>query len=394
MAKIAILGFGTVGSGVYEVFKNTPSITKRAGEEIGIKYILDIRDFSSHPDAALFTKDFSRVVNDSEVSVIAEVIGGIEPAYSFTKSALSAGKSVVTSNKELVARHGAELLALAKENGVHYLFEASVGGGIPLIRPMHRCLAANDIMKIRGIVNGTTNYILTKMIKEGSSFDDTLKNAQQLGYAESNPAADIEGIDACRKIAILSSLVSGSWVNPDEIYTKGITDTDLDDVKYAEAMGCSIKLIASADIDGEQVSAMVCPMLIPLSHPLSAVEDVFNAAFLTGSSVGDIMLYGSGAGKLPTASAVAGDIIEIIRGISENARIMWKQSAAHVTPLSETSSSVLIRAKEGFEIEGATPVDAGIPGESGFLLDSVSEEKLAALSADKHFIKLIRRIDV
>ncbi len=394
MAKVAILGFGTVGSGVYEVIKNTPSITARTGESVEVKYILDIRDFSDHPDAKLFTKNFDDILADGEVSVVAEVIGGVNPAYNFTKSALMAGKSVVTSNKELVATHGAELLKIAKENGVHYLFEASVGGGIPLIRPMQHCLAGNDITKIMGIVNGTTNYILTKMIKEGSSFAATLAKAQELGYAESNPAADIEGIDACRKIAILSSMVSGREVNPDEISTEGITNIDLYDVQYANALDCSLKLIAYADIDGEKVFARVSPMLIPVSHPLSSVEGVFNAAYLTGSSVGDVMLYGSGAGKLPTASAVVGDIIEIVRGISENARTMWVASSGNITPIEETSSSALIRAKADFEIEGARRIDVGIEGEAGFLLDNASEATLAALSRRDGFIKLIRRMEV
>ena len=312
MINVAILGYGTVGSGVHEVLnKNAKGIEKKAGDKIVVKYILDIRDFSAHPDAKLFVKDFDVILNDEDVKIVAEVIGGIKPAYEFTKAALLAGKSVVTSNKELVATKGYELLKIAKEKNVSYLFEASVGGGIPIIRPMHQCLAANEIEEITGILNGTTNYILTKMINENQNFADVLKDAQQKGYAESNPDADILGNDACRKIAILSSLAFSKQVDPEKIYTQGITEISLEDVEYAKAMSSVIKLLGRSKINEDNtVSVMVSPCIIKNTHPLANVDDVFNGILLKGDSIGDVMFYGRGAGKLPTASAVVADIID------------------------------------------------------------------------------------
>jgi homoserine dehydrogenase len=312
MINVAILGYGTVGSGVHEVLKkNFKSIEKKAGDKIAVKYILDIRDFSNNPDAHLFVKDFDVILNDKDVKIIAEVIGGIKPAYEFTKAALLCGKSVVTSNKELVATKGYELLKIAKEKNVSYLFEASVGGGIPIIRPMHQCLAANEIEEITGILNGTTNYILTKMINENQNFVDVLKDAQNKGYAESNPDADILGHDACRKIAILSSLAFSKQVDPNKIYTEGITEISLDDVEYAKAMSGVIKLLGRSKLnEDETVSVMVSPCIIKNTHPLANVDDVFNGILLKGDSIGDVMFYGRGAGKLPTASAVVADIID------------------------------------------------------------------------------------
>ncbi|MBR2742129.1 MAG: homoserine dehydrogenase [Clostridia bacterium] len=316
MINVAILGYGTVGSGVYEVLtKNAESIKKKAGDEIRVKYILDIRDFSDAPNAHLFTKDFNVILNDPEVSIVAEVIGGIRPSYDFTKAALLAGKSVVTSNKELVANKGYELLKIAKEKGISYLFEASVGGGIPIIRPMHQCLAANEIEEITGILNGTTNYILTKMINERLSFDEVLKDAQKKGYAEANPDADVLGIDACRKIAILSSLAFSMQVSPDKIHTEGITGISLTDVEYAKATSSVIKLLGRSVLNSDgTVSAMVAPFIIASSNPLANVDDVFNAILVKGDSIGDVMFYGRGAGKLPTASAVVADIIDASKG--------------------------------------------------------------------------------
>ncbi len=311
MAKIAILGFGTVGSGVYEVLTtNAEGIEKRAGQAIEPAYIVDIREFPGHPAEKLFTKNFEDILNDKEVTVVAEVIGGATVAYEFTKKALRAGKSVVTSNKELVATHGAELLKLAEENGVTYLFEASVGGGIPIIHPLHQCLTANEITEIFGILNGTTNYILTRMIKDGQSFEEALKKAQELGYAEANPAADVEGIDACRKIAILADLAFGKEMNPDKISTEGITKITSRDVAAAEKLGCVIKLIGYCRKEDDRVYARVSPMVVPCESALSGVDDVFNAILVRGNAIGDAMFYGKGAGKLPTASAVVADIID------------------------------------------------------------------------------------
>ncbi len=347
MSKVAILGFGTVGSGVYEVLRtNANSIKRKSGKEIDIKYILDIRDFDDHPEKNLFTKNFDDIINDAEVETVVEVIGGIKPAYDFTKRALASGKNVVTSNKELVATHGNELLLLAKENGVKYLFEASVGGGIPIIRPLSKCLAANEISEIAGILNGTTNYILTQMVKNGMDFDVALKNAQAKGYAEANPAADIEGMDACRKIAILSSLAYGKQVDCDTISVEGITNLSLADVELADMAGYTIKLIGHSKKIGEKIEIWVSPMLIAKDHSLAGVDDVFNAIMVKGNAIGDVMFYGRGAGKLPTASAVAADIIDIAVMDSTSDTILWDESSDdYVIDINETQCAYFVKAK-------------------------------------------------
>ncbi len=326
MAKIAIMGYGTVGGGVYDIVKkNAASLKNHAnGEEVTVKHILDIRDFPDHPERALFTKEFDEILNDSEVSVVAEVMGGLHPAYEFTKQLLLAGKSVVTSNKELVATYGTELLHIAEDKGVNYFFEASVGGGIPIIRPIHQCLTANNIERIAGILNGTTNYILNEMIKNGKDFDTALADAQALGYAERNPAADIEGHDACRKIAILASLATGKFIDYKNIPTEGITHITLDDVQYARAINSVIKLIGYAEFKDGMVYAEVSPMIIPCDSPLAGVDGVFNAILVTGDCVGDVMFYGKGAGKLPTASAVVADIIDAVKHYKHSKRIDWE----------------------------------------------------------------------
>ena len=315
MVQVAVMGHGVVGSGVVEVLENhRESIAKRAKEEINIKYILDIRDFPDSPYADKFTKSFDDILNDEEVKVVAEVMGGVNPAYDFTKKLLLAGKSVVTSNKELVATKGAELLQIAKDNNVNYLFEASVGGGIPIIRPISQCLAANDVVEIAGILNGTTNFILTKMIKENMSFEDALKMAQQLGYAERNPEADVEGHDACRKIAILASLTYGKHIYPELVHTTGISAIALEDVAYASAWGGVIKLIGQVKaLDDGTVDICVEPMFIERSSQLAGIDDVFNGILVRGDATGDVVFYGKGAGKLPTASAVVADIIDCVK---------------------------------------------------------------------------------
>ena len=319
MIQIAVLGYGTVGSGVVEVINtNHDSINKRAENEINIKYVLDLRDFPGDPVEKVLVHDYEVIANDPEVDVVVEVMGGVEPAYTFTKRALEAGKSVCTSNKELVARHGTELLAIAKEHGANYLFEASCGGGIPIIRPLNSSLTADEIDEVTGILNGTTNYILSKMASDGSDFADVLKEAQRLGYAERNPEADVEGYDACRKIAILSSLAYGKEVNYEEVYTEGITKITAKDIKYAKEMGCDIKLLGVAKNTEEGIEAYVCPMLIPSSHPLASVNDSYNAVFVNGDAVENAMFYGRGAGELPTASAVVGDLFDIARNIKAN----------------------------------------------------------------------------
>lgn len=392
MINIAILGFGTVGSGVYEVLKKDGGIiADRVGEEINIKYIVEIRDFSDHEAAHLFTKEYSDVLSDDSVSIVVEMMGGVEPAYTFTKDAILSGKSVVTSNKALVAAKGAELFSLAREKGVFYRYEASVGGGIPVIRPIGTCLAANRITRVMGILNGTTNYILTKMIDEGQSFEKALADAQKKGYAEADPTADVEGHDTCRKIAILASLIFGKDVDYTKISTEGITSIALEDVEYAEAMDCSIKLVGLARIGQDKVFARVSPMLIPKDSPLGGVKDVFNAVLLTGDNVGDVMLYGSGAGKLPTASAVVSDVIDIARGITENRRLDWCDGdSSYVTPLEETKVTCLVRSSE--EIEDATCIDIGLEGEKGYILRNIKESDLADLMKNhkgaKKFIRM------
>ncbi len=311
MINVAVLGFGTVGSGVVEIINNK-DFSKKTGKDINVKKVLDIRTFDDSPYKELITADFDSIINDDEISIVVETMGGVNPAYDFTKRSLLAGKSVVTSNKELVATHGTELLQIAKDNGICYMFEASVGGGIPIIRPLGNCLAANDINWIMGILNGTTNYILTKMINDGESFENALADAQAKGYAERNPAADVEGIDACRKIAILASLAFGKFVDSNKISTEGITNISLEDVKNANSIGHSIKLVGQCKKVGEEVFAKVSPVMLPSSNALSDVEGVFNGILVNGSATGDVMFYGKGAGKLPTASAVVADVIDIV----------------------------------------------------------------------------------
>ena len=332
MVNVAILGFGVVGSGVAEVLAtNGPHIDRKVDDLIRLKYILDVRDFPDSPFADKVVHDFSIIENDPEVNIVVETIGGAKVALDFTRRALMAGKSVVTSNKELVAEHGCELLRLAQEKGVSYLFEASVGGGIPIIRPLNQCLAANEIQELCGILNGTTNYILTRMIRAGLSFDAALKEAQANGYAEQDPTADIEGHDACRKICILASLAFGRHVYPRQVPTEGITGVTLADVAYAESCGKKIKLLGRAihRPDGK-VCAYVAPHLVDQEDPLAGVEDVFNAITVKGNAIGDVMFYGRGAGKLPTASAVVADVIDAAKHRDEKKRMFWSEGGEDV----------------------------------------------------------------
>jgi homoserine dehydrogenase len=393
MAKVAIMGYGTVGSGVYDIIKtNSDKLSRSAnGESVDIKYILDIRDFDDHPEKELFTKEFNDILNDDEVSVVAEVMGGLHPAYEFTKSLLEAGKSVVTSNKELVATYGTELLEIARGKNVNYFFEASVGGGIPIIRPMHQCLTANNILKIAGILNGTTNYILDQMIRKGKTFETALKDAQNNGFAERNPAADIEGHDACRKIAILASLASGKMIDYNDIDTDGITNITLDDVKYAAAMDSVIKLIGYAQFDENgKVYSIVSPMVIKNSSPLAGVDGVFNAIMVTGDCVGDVMFYGKGAGKLPTASAVVADVVDAVKHSDRSKKIFWEKPSENImADIDSKKFEYFVRTTDSAEnvqkIFGKCEfVDNIIDNESAFvtspLTKSEVEEKLAKLS--------------
>ena len=348
MKKIAIIGFGVVGSGVYEIIrKNKDVLTKKSGEEIDVKRILDIRDFSDHKESHLFTKDFNDLLNDGEIGIVVETMGGIKFAYEYTKALLESGKSVVTSNKELVAAHGEEFFRIAKEKNVRYLYEASVGGGIPIIRPLACDVSANEVVNVSGILNGTTNYILTKMFKENDSFENALKNAQELGYAEKDPTADVDGHDACRKIAILMSLVTGRKIECEDINTKGIRKVSAEDVTYAAAIGCTIKLIGCGFVENGKVSASVEPMLIPSSHPLSSVEDVFNAVTVKGNMVDTLMFYGRGAGMLPTASAVVGDVIDIVRDSAYNPYYSWGDADKEkIIPYEDINTKFFVRIEE------------------------------------------------
>ena len=333
MVKIAILGFGTVGSGVAEVLtENGGLIDRRVDDLVRLKYILDVRDFPDSPYRDCFVKDFSVIEQDPEVDIVVETIGGATVALDFTTRALKAGKSVVTSNKELVATHGYELLKLAREHGCSYLFEASVGGGIPILRPLNQCLAANEIEEITGILNGTTNYILTRMIRGGLSFDAALKEAQANGYAEQDPTADIEGHDACRKICILASLAFGRHIYPRQVPAEGITGVTLSDVAWAESCGKKLKLLGRAirQADG-RVCAYVSPHLVDVENPLAGVEDVFNAIAVKGNAIGDVMFYGRGAGKLPTASAVVADVIDAAKHRDEKKRVFWAEGGEDTT---------------------------------------------------------------
>lgn len=346
MVQIAVFGYGTVGSGVVEVIEtNQKEIGRRAGDGIRVKYVLDIRDFQGDPIQERIVHDVDVILADPEIKVICETMGGIEPAYTFTKKALMCGKSVCTSNKELVAAHGAELMRIAKEHQCSYLFEASVGGGIPIIRTMNDALTAEKIDRIEGILNGTTNYILTKMERDGSDFDIILKEAQELGYAERDPAADIEGHDACRKIAILSSILYGQNVDYRQIYTEGITKITPKDFAYAKAIGCKIKLIGLSVITREGEFAMVSPRLVPSDSPIAGVNDVFNGIQLHSNMLDTSLYYGRGAGKLPTASAVVGDVVECVKKLGSAVLSAWEETEKKLTEIGAFRQRYLVRIK-------------------------------------------------
>lgn len=351
MINIAVLGYGTIGSGVVEVLNtNGDSIRKRAGDKINIKYVLDLKEFPGDPIMDILVHDVNIILNDPDIKIVVEVMGGINPAYTFVKEALLKGKSVVTSNKELVAKHGAELLNIAKERELNFLFEASVGGGIPIIRPLNNSLTADEIVEITGILNGTTNYILTKMSDEGVSFDEALKDAQALGYAERDPSADVEGHDACRKIAILSSLAYGMQVDFEDIYTEGITNITDVDIKYAKALNASIKLFASSiREDDENIYAMVAPMMIRANHSLYSVSDVFNGIYVRGNVIGDVMFYGSGAGKLPTASAVVADVVDAAKHLNKNIWTIWSSKKLELVDIGSVKHRFFIRLNKDKE---------------------------------------------
>ena len=384
MVQIAVLGYGTVGSGVVEVINtNQEIVNKNAGEEINIKYVLDLRDFPGDPVQEKIVHDYEVIINDPEIKVVVEVMGGTNPAYSFVKRALESGKSVCTSNKELVAKHGTELLAIAREKNVNFLFEASCGGGIPIIRPLNTSLTADNIDEISGILNGTTNYILSKMADDGADFDVVLKDAQEKGYAERNPAADVEGWDACRKIAILSSVATGKFVDFEDVYTEGITEITATDIKYAKAWEASVKLLATSRKTADGIYAMVSPVMIDRKHPLYSVNDVFNAIFVHGNVLGDAMFYGSGAGKLPTASAVVSDVVDAVKHLDSNVVPGWTSEKLELIPVGNVESRFFVRMKgscaeklaKAEEIFGAVDGKelADVEGEFGFITGKMTE---------------------
>ena len=393
MAKIAVLGYGTVGSGVYEVIKrNGAIVNKNAGEEVEIKYVLDLRDFPGDPVEKILVHDYDVILNDEEVSVVVEVMGGVEPAYTFVKNALLKGKSVCTSNKALVAAKGPELIKIARDKNINFFFEASVGGGIPIIRSLNQCLTADDIEEISGILNGTTNYMLTRMADEGWEFEEALKTAQDLGYAERNPEADIDGWDACRKIAILTSLYTGRNTDYEKVYTEGITKISAKDIRYAKELGFKIKLIAESQKTDAGLVAMVAPIMLKKSHPLYNVEDVLNAVYVRGNVLGPAMFFGSGAGKLPTASAVVSDVIAAVKNKS-NVEVEWSEEDLDLANVGSVKRSFFVRVSgsedsklpEVKKLFGEVRIVKvpGLADEFGFITEVMSEDDF-----DKGYEKL------
>lgn len=395
--KVAIMGYGTIGSGVAEILKiNQDVVAKRSGEPLELKYILDLKDYEGDPNADKIVHDYKTIAEDPEVKIVVETMGGVEPAYTFVKAMLKAGKHVTTSNKALVADKGADLIEIARKHNVNFMFEASVGGGIPIIRPLQKCLTADVIEEISGIVNGTTNYMMTKMTREGLEFDDVLKDAQAKGYAEKDPTADIEGYDACRKIAILTSLICGCQVDYEDIPTEGISHITATDIRYAEKMGRCIKLLATSKAQDDSYVARVAPYLLTPAHPLYNVDDVFNAIFVHGNMLGDGMFYGSGAGKLPTASAVVGDMVEIARHIDKNIYLEWKKEKLKLADAKKQTNRFFVRTSASeADIEetfGAVEyVSIGLANEVGFVTREMRECDYETCS-DKlgHIIQMIR----
>ncbi len=383
--KIAIIGYGVVGSGVYEILKrNAETVKKHAGKSIEVKYVLDIRDFPDHPEKEIFVKDYSVILDDPEVEAVVETMGGVRFAYGYTKDALTRGKSVITSNKELVASHGHEFFEIAASHGCRYLYEASVGGGIPVIRPIADCLSSNEIESITGIINGTTNYILTKMFKENNTFDSALRQAQELGYAEKDPSADVDGTDICRKIAILSSLTLGKRISCDNIPVKGLKSITVEDISYAAVMNCSIKLVGCARFKGGKAGVFVGPMLIPKENPLAGIDDVFNGVLIKGNMVGNVLLYGRGAGKLPTASAVVADVMDIAKNPEYTEDFSWKETGEAVTfDPAEIETRFFVRVKKEamadvYGLFGEVEAFNGI-NDMGFITDVMSETEADSL---------------
>ena len=394
--KIAVMGYGTIGSGVVEVLRiNKEKIAKRAGEPVEVKYILDLREFPGDPMEDAIVHDYQTIVNDPEIGIVVETMGGVEPAYTFVKAMLEAGKQVTTSNKNLVAAKGAELIKIAREHGVNFQFEASVGGGIPIIRPLNKCLTADEIEEITGILNGTTNYMLTKMSDEGADFDEVLKDAQAKGYAEKDPTADIEGHDPCRKIAILTSLVAGKQIDFEDIHCEGITKITAVDIKYAKAMDRSIKLLASSKKVGDSYSCLVAPYMLKSTHPLCGVNGVFNGIFVRGNVLGDAMFYGSGAGKLPTASAVVADVVDMVKHQHTNIYIDWSQEKLEIVDYKDSVNAFFVRTASDKVAVGAAfgnveYVENVEAGEIGFVTGEMTEADFEEKSAKIEVLNRIR----
>ena len=393
--KAAIMGYGTIGSGVYEVLdKNCKSVEKKAGEPIEVKYILDLREFPGSPVEKLVIHDVEQIVNDPEIGIVVETMGGTKPAYEFVRRCLLAGKHVVTSNKALVAANGTELIRIAAEKNISFLFEASVGGGIPIIRPLVECLGGEEILEISGILNGTTNYILTKMNEEGWSFEEALRRAQELGYAERNPETDIEGYDTCRKIAILTAVATGKEVNYEEIPTQGITKITSMDSSYAAHMGAAIKLFGTSVNKDGKIYLEVAPVLVDAKDPLYAVTDVFNGILVVGNMLGASMFYGSGAGKLPTASAVAGDMVDAARHLGKIITTFWNPQKLELAPVGEMTHRFFVRmksdAKDAKVFGDVEMIDAKIKGEIGFMTPVMSEDAFARKAKNLDIISMIR----
>ena len=390
------MGYGTIGSGVVEVLNiNQEKIAKRAGEPVEVKYVLDLRDFPGSPIEDRLIKDYMTIVNDPEVGVVVETMGGVEPAYTFVKAMLEAGKQVATSNKNLVATKGAELIRIARDHNVNFLFEASVGGGIPIIRPLNKCLTADEIEQITGILNGTTNYMLTKMSEGGTEFSEALRDAQAKGYAEKDPTADVEGYDPCRKIAILTSMVCGKQVDFEDIHCEGITKITPIDIKYAKAMGCSIKLLATSKKVGDSYSCIVAPFMLPKDHALCGVGDVFNGIFVHGNVLGDAMFYGSGAGKLPTASAVVADVVDMVKHQHTNIYIDWSEEKMELVDYKDRQTKFFVRTSSYpaavLDAFGhVNYVDADVEGETAFTTELMSEGEFESRVAKINLINRIR----
>ena len=390
------MGYGTIGSGVVEVLNiNQEKIAKRAGEPVEVKYVLDLRDFPGSPIEDRLIKDYMTIANDPEVGVVVETMGGVEPAYTFVKAMLEAGKQVATSNKNLVATKGAELIRIAREHNVNFLFEASVGGGIPIIRPLNKCLTADEIEQITGILNGTTNYMLTKMSEEGTEFSEALRDAQAKGYAEKDPTADVEGYDPCRKIAILTSMVCGKQVDFEDIHCEGITKITPIDIKYAKAMGCSIKLLATSKKVGDSYSCIVAPFMLPKDHALCGVGDVFNGIFVHGNVLGDAMFYGSGAGKLPTASAVVADVVDMVKHQHTNIYIDWSEEKMELVDYKDRQTKFFVRTSSYpaavLDAFGhVNYVDADVEGETAFTTELMTEGEFESRVAKINLINRIR----